>query len=213
MNPKKLTTCNVDEFCDELASESPAPGGGSVAALAGALAACLTSMVSRLTIGKKKYADVEDDMKAVLECADRARAGLLKLVDEDTAAYSAVMAAYKLPRETPEDVAARDKAIQDATRTAIAVPLEVAKQAAAVLDLALTAVEKGNVNAASDAGVAGLLAHAAVQGALLNVRINLGAVTDKSVAAETKKVAAKIQTRAAGLSAKIQAAVAARIGG
>ena len=211
MQKKILAAMKVDAFCEELASEAPAPGGGSVSALAAALGASLAAMVARLTVGRKKYAAAEAAMKAVMESADGSRATLLRLVDDDTAAYNAVMAAHRLPKETAEERADRARAIVDATRTAIAVPLEVARQATSVLDLVLLVVGKGNVNAVSDAGVAGLLAHAAVEGALLNVRINLAGVRDPSVVDETKKVARKIHDRAEDLAAKIAAAVASRM--
>lgn len=212
MQKKILAAMKVSAFCEELASEAPAPGGGSVSALAGALSASLAAMVARLTVNRKKYAAAEAAMKSVMECADGARVSLLRLVDDDTAAYNAVLAAHRLPKGTADEQAERTRAIEDATRTAIAVPLEVAKQAASVLDLVLIVVGKGNVNAVSDGGVAGLLAHAAVEGALLNVRINLAGIGDRSVVDETKKVAKKIHDRAEDLAAKIAAAVAARMG-
>lgn len=211
MQKKILAAMRVDAFCEELASEAPAPGGGSVSALAGALAASLAAMVARLTVNRKKYAAAEAEMKTVMECADGARASLLRLVDDDTAAYNAVMAAHRLPKETAGEQTDRARAIEDATRTAIAVPLEVAKQATAVLDLVLTVVGKGNVNAVSDGGVAGLLAHAAVEGALLNVRINLAGVRDPSVVDETEKVARRVHDRAEEIAAKIAAAVTSRM--
>jgi formiminotetrahydrofolate cyclodeaminase len=213
MKGRKLTEKKVTEFCMELASESPAPGGGSVAALSGALAASLAAMVCRLTVSKKKYAAAEEEMRVIMEGADNVRSTLLSLVEEDTQAYEAVMEAYRLPKETPEEHAARERAVQDALKKATGVPLEVAKQATAVLGFALRAAQRGNPNAATDAGVCALVARAAVEGAILNVKTNLNSIKDAGMAAETRHVAQKILTRATELADKVSAEVNARLGG
>lgn len=166
-----MTTLN--EFLADLASDSPAPGGGSVAALSGALAACLTSMVANLTIGKPKYAGAEADMRSVLARSEVLRLELAQLIEEDTQAFDRVMAAMKLPKETAEDQASRSAALQSALVDAALVPLDVMGKCVEVIALARVSAEKGNRNAVSDAGVAALMARAGTHAARLNVMINL----------------------------------------
>lgn len=173
--PAKRT---VTSFLDELASSSPAPGGGSVAALSGALGAALTSMVCNLTIGKKKYADVEVEMKKILFQSEALRKQFTELVDKDTVAFNKVMEAYGLPKDTDPQKALRAAAIRGATKEATLVPLEVMKHCIDALALAQEVAAKGNANSVSDAGVSGLMLHAACQGAALNVRINLAGLDD-----------------------------------
>ncbi len=171
-------TAVQETFYDEVASSSPAPGGGSVAAAAGALAAALASMVSRLTVSKKQYADVKAEMAEVRDKGDALRAELTTLIDTDKEAFNKVMEAFKLPKGTDEEVAARDKAVEDANKEAALVPLTVMKKALEVLRLARIVADKGNENSITDAGVAGLMGMAAVEGAGYNVRINLTSVHD-----------------------------------
>jgi formiminotetrahydrofolate cyclodeaminase len=173
-----LTEMTINKFLDELASNSPAPGGGSVAALAGAAGAALSSMVCNLTIGKKKYADVQDEMKSVVEQSEQLRKELTQLIDKDTEAFNAVMAAFGLPKGTGQEQSIRVAAIQEATKGATLVPLSVMSACEKALLHARTVAQKGNKNSASDAGVAALLLHAGCAGAALNVRINLGGLTD-----------------------------------
>lgn len=172
------TKTTIKAFLDELASASPAPGGGSVAALAGALGAALTSMVCNLTIGKKKYAEVESDMKRILAQSEDLRTRFAVLVDTDTAAFNKVMEAYGLPKETEPQKALRAAAIREATKEAALVPLEVMKHCIDALALAQNVAANGNANSVSDAGVSALMLHAACEGASLNVRINLNALAD-----------------------------------
>lgn len=173
-----LTEKTITKFLDELASNSPAPGGGSVAALSGALGAALTSMVCNLTIGKKKYQEVDGAMRSVLKQSEELRRTFASLVDEDTVAFTKVMEAYALPKDTEDQKALRNAAVQEATKEAALVPLRVMKHVIDALALAKTVAEKGNVNSISDAGVSALMLHAAAQGAALNVRINLNSITD-----------------------------------
>jgi formiminotetrahydrofolate cyclodeaminase len=173
-----LTEHSVSKFLDELASSSPAPGGGSVAALAGALGAALTSMVCNLTIGKKKYAEAEGELKNVLAKSEELRGIITKLIDRDTDAFNKVMEAYGLPKETDGQKALRTAAIQGATKEATLIPLEVMKHCIDGIALAKIVAEKGNTNSLSDAGVAALMFHAACEGAALNVRINLNGIQD-----------------------------------
>jgi methenyltetrahydrofolate cyclohydrolase len=165
-------------FIDELASSSPAPGGGSVAALSGALGAALISMVCNLTIGKKKYAGVEEDVKKVLAQSEALRKQFLDLSEKDTVAFNKVMEAFSLPKDTEPQKALRAAAVREATKEATLVPLEVMKHCIDALALAQEVAAKGNVNSVSDAGVSGLMLHAACQGAALNVRINLNSLGD-----------------------------------
>jgi formiminotetrahydrofolate cyclodeaminase len=173
-----LIDLKLSEFIDELASEKPAPGGGSAAALAGALSAALASMVCRLTIGKKKYKDVEDEMKLILKETENLRETLAKLIDEDTESFKMVSKAYSMPRDNEAQAAARRDAIQSALKGAIDVPLEVINTCKKVLDLLHTIVQSGNVNAISDAAVSALLADACIKGAAYNVRINANSLED-----------------------------------
>lgn len=167
---------NVNDFLGELASATPTPGGGSVAALSGALGAALASMVCNLTIGKKKYADVEDDVKAVLEKSEALRVELAALIEEDAAAFDRVMDAMKLPKETDEEKAARKKALELSLVEAASVPLGVMAACVSVVRIARAVAEKGNRNAVSDAGVAALMGRAGAHAARLNVLINLGGI-------------------------------------
>lgn len=173
-----LTEMTVTTFLDELASNSPAPGGGSVAALSGALGAALTSMVCNLTIGKKKYAAVEPEMKSVLRQAELLRGIFTKLVDRDTEVFNKVMEAYSLPKDSDDQKALRTAAIQGATKEAALVPLEVMKHVIDALALAKAVAERGNSNSISDAGVSALMLHAACEAAALNVQINLRTIND-----------------------------------
>ncbi|MGA9116935.1 MAG: cyclodeaminase/cyclohydrolase family protein [Bacteroidota bacterium] len=165
-------------FLEELASSSPAPGGGSVAAAAGAMGAALTCMVCNLTIGKKKYAGVEADMRKVLERAAALQEQFTVLMDRDTLAFNKVMEAFGLPKETEAQKALRTAAIQGATKEAALVPLEVMKHCIDAHALAQQAAASGNAASVSDAGVSALMLHAACEGAALNVRINLASIQD-----------------------------------
>ena len=186
-----------ESFADEVASSSPAPGGGSVAASAGALAAALAAMVCRLSIGKKKYASVADELTAVRDKGDVLRAELTKLVDDDKEAFNAVMAAFKIG----------DEATQAATKHASEIPLAVMKKSLAAMELALVVARKGNVNSISDAGVAGLMAHAAIEGAGYNVRINLGSLTDQAFVDKMRKESSEIRAKGSALAEAIRTVV------
>ena len=182
-----LTSKTVTEFLDELASNSAAPGGGSISALAGALSAGLTSMVCRLTIGKKKYADVQDEIEEILNESEKLRNRLTLLIDEDTAAFNEVMAAFALPKESLEQQQMRTEAIQAATKRASLVPLEVMRLSANAASLARNVAEKGNTNSITDAGVACLAARTAYTGAMMNVLINLSSIKDQKFVAATRQ--------------------------
>ena len=179
-----LTDKQVIQFLDALASSAPAPGGGSVAALSGALGAALVSMVCNLTLGRKKYADVQDEIASLVERSEALRDELTDLLEADVAAYTRVSTAYRLPRGTDQEKFARSAAIQEALKEATIVPIHVAEACVKVLDLCTPAAEKGNVNVVSDAGVAALMAEAGLRSAALNVIINLNAIKDEAFCSE-----------------------------
>jgi formiminotetrahydrofolate cyclodeaminase len=172
----------VTQFLDELASSAATPGGGSAAAIMGALGAALVSMVCNLTIGKKNYAEVEPEMRLVLHDAEALRQRLADMVAEDIAAFNGLMAAYGLPKQTDDDKAARGAAIQHALRAATEAPLACARACAEVIKLSMRAAEVGNRNVISDAGVGALAAQAALRSAALNVDINVPSLQDQAFA-------------------------------
>jgi len=184
---ERLTDKTVAIFLDELASSAPAPGGGSVAALSGALGAALVSMVCNLTVGKKRFADVEQDIKAILEKSESLRHRLIDLLQADVKAYTAVSQAMKMPRATDEEKAARAEAMQKALKHATEVPMQVATACVEVIGLCQPVAEKGNKNAVSDAGVAILMAEAGLRSAALNILINLGWIEDQSFNADKQR--------------------------
>jgi glutamate formiminotransferase/formiminotetrahydrofolate cyclodeaminase len=202
---------SVSGFIASVASSAPTPGGGSVVAHAGALAAALAQMVAGLTAGRKKYAAVDAEMRALgLEAAGLVNT-LSALVVKDATAYGAVSAAYKLPSEPADALARRKRAIDDALIRAAEVPLETARACAKVAELAATCATKGNSNAVSDAGVAALLADAACRGAVYNVRINIAGLDDKSrgsgLVAEASQLLAKTRSLVDQATAAVEAAI------
>jgi methenyltetrahydrofolate cyclohydrolase len=167
-------------YMDAAASSAPAPGGGSVSATVGALGASLVSMVCNLTLGKEKFAAVEGQVKDLVEEAEQVRRELILLLQNDTTAYNGVIAAYKLPKTTDEEQAARHAAVQKGLIHAADVPLDICRAAVRVCRLAKTAAQLGNPAAVTDAGCAALFGEAAAQGAALNVEINLGSIEDEA---------------------------------
>jgi formiminotetrahydrofolate cyclodeaminase len=198
---------SLSGFVASVASASPVPGGGSVAALAGALGAALAQMVAGLTIGKKKYAAVDAEMKEVALSAAALVNELSGLVARDASAYAAVAEAHKLPKEPAAAATLRSAALTRALLAATAVPLETARACARVAELAVTVAEKGNTNAASDAGVAVLLAEAACKGASYNVRINVASLDDKSSGAAMLDEVRTLVVRTSQYAARATAAV------
>ncbi len=175
----KLIEMKLKDFIDELSSDSPAPGGGSVAALAGALSSALSSMVCNLTIGKEKYKDVEYDMEKILDRVEDIRERFMELIDRDTEAFNKVMDAFKLPKNTEEEKKIRKEKIQDALKGAALVPLETARMCAEMIELCKEIAEKGNKNSITDVGVAAIMAKAGLESAILNVKINLKSINDE----------------------------------
>ena len=190
--PRPLAGLTVTSFLDELASDSPAPGGGSVAALCAALSASLTAMVPALTYGKKAHAAVRDEMGVVGVAGQALKDAFREIIDRDTDAFNAVMAAIRLPKGTPAEAAARDAALHEANKGATRVPLELLTRVAAELPALISACAlRGNPNSLSDAGVAALTARAALEGAYYNVLINLAGMPDATFVAETRERADK----------------------
>jgi glutamate formiminotransferase/formiminotetrahydrofolate cyclodeaminase len=198
---------SVTGFIASVASADPVPGGGSVAAHAGALAAALAQMVAGLTVGKKKYAAVDAEMKSVALDAVALGNRLAALVKRDADAYAKVSAAYKLPKEPADAARQRAETITAALIEAAEVPLETARCCVEVLKLASAAAEKGNSNAVTDAGVAALLADAACRGAVYNVRVNVQALDDKSKGSGLERDAGELVRRASDLAKKTTALV------
>jgi formiminotetrahydrofolate cyclodeaminase len=193
-----LTSLSVDDFLNELASSTPAPGGGSVSALAASLGAALTSMVCRLTIGKKIYADVQGEMEKVLKRSEELRAKFNSIIDEDTDAFNKVMAAYGLPKGSEEQKTKRTAEIQEAMKAATLVPLKLIELCLEAMKLVKIIVEKGNQNSISDAGVAALMLQAGCEGAAMNVKINLGSLGDSNFVDQIKT---KLEQHLASLNA------------
>ncbi|HOP31784.1 MAG TPA: glutamate formimidoyltransferase [Candidatus Hydrothermia bacterium] len=181
-NPEesKLQNMTIRSFVDELSTDSPAPGGGSVSALCGALSAALTSMVANLTFGKKGYESVIEDMEIISTEAQELKDSLLRIIDEDTRAFNGVMSAISLPKNTPEEINIRDEAIEAANKEATLVPMRVMELSMNLVKLASEIAEKGNKNALSDAGCALIQAVSACQGAYYNVIMNLPGIKDET---------------------------------
>jgi len=194
-----LVDMTVKAFTEKLASSAPAPGGGSAAALSGALGAALISMVCNLTVGKAKYIEHEPLVRETLAKSDDLVAKLLDAIQKDTDAFDSVMAAFSMPKETDEQKAARSEAIQNAYKVAIASPEATAEYCLAVMKLAESLLGKSNVNAVSDLAVGATQAHAGIKGALANVRINLPSMKDAAYVAEKKSWAERLEKEAAVL--------------
>lgn len=183
----KLVDLTITDFMQTLGSDAPAPGGGSASALAGATGVSLLKMVTELTIGKKKYAEFESEMIEVRDKAQALQHQLLVAIDEDTESFNEVSAVFAMPKETDEDKAKRSQAMQKALKNATITPFNVMTVLSDVLTLTSCAVGKSNTNASSDLGVAAVQVKAALQGAWLNVLINLGGIKDEQFVAEYKE--------------------------
>jgi glutamate formiminotransferase / formiminotetrahydrofolate cyclodeaminase len=201
----RLASMNTFEFADELASDSPAPGGGSVAALNGTLSAGLSAMVGNLTYGKRQYKAVKKQMEEVSVKGQALKDFFTESIDKDTDAFNKIMDAFSLPKGSEEEVAARNKAIMDATIEATMIPFSVLEKSREAVELALIVAEKGNQNSLSDSGVAGLTAAAAAEGALYNVMINLDGIEDEEFKTETAKKAIQLNNEVLEIAAKVKA--------
>lgn len=199
----ELKSLSVKEFIDKVTGNDPVPGGGSVSALNGSLAASLAAMVANLTVGRKKYAEVNDEMEQISARMTEKSAELLTDVDRDAEAYDRVFAAFKLPKETDEQKAVRKEAIQRETKYAAEVPMEVARTASELLPMIDAAARRGNSNAVTDATVAMMCARTAVIGALLNVRINLTSITDEAFVKAMTEEADRLEAAAVDAEHKL----------
>ena len=198
-----LADQTIIEFLDQAASAEPVPGGGSVSALCAALAASLSEMVANLTLGRKGYESVQDEMKAVAASASKLRQKFVRAIDQDSDAYRQVLAAYKLPKTTDAEKEVRSRAIQKAFKQAASVPFAVAYDALQLLDLAAEVVEKGNQNAVTDGLVGAMAARTAILGALYNVKTNLGSITDSEFVAKLTKETRELESQVADREKKI----------
>jgi formiminotetrahydrofolate cyclodeaminase len=201
----------IDRFLATLASDSPTPGGGAVAALAGAAGAALIEMVCNLTIDKENYEDAWDRMRELRGHAERTRSELVTLADRDATAFDGVIEAFRMPKDTDEQRAVRAAAIQRGYRTAAQVPLQIARASVSLMPLALETVERGNVNAASDGVSAAQMLFAGTECAIYNVQINAAALKDEAAAATLRDEVARLQSKAEELLAAANAAFAARL--
>ena len=209
---KPTSEMTTGEFVNALAAQQPTPGGGGAAALTGSQAAALVSMVIQFTVGKKKYAAVEEEMKTFLVESDALRTELLALADSDVAAFDAVAATYGMPKESDADKAARSAAMQLALKGAARVPMTVAEKCLRIMELAIPVGSKGNVNVVSDAASALYLAHAALLCAIANVNINLKSINDSEFYQEFTARVAAVCERAEQLYAEGKVAIAAVLG-
>ncbi len=188
----EFTALSCQEFADVLASKAPVPGGGGASALVGALGAALGNMVGALTVGKKKYAGVEDDVKALMAKGDSLRRDLLLLAEKDAEAFEPLSRAYGMPKDTPEQAAQKEAVMEEALKAASMVPLTIMEKCAEALTMIEGFSRLGSRLALSDAGVAACFAKAALQGASLNVFINTKAMKDRSFAEEVNNKARKL---------------------
>lgn len=192
----ELIQLNLQDFVDEVSRDTPAPGGGSISALAGALGAALSSMVANLTIGKRGSEQVEENLKPIAERAQELKVLLLKAIDEDANAFNQYLTASKMPARTAEDKKKKDQALQEGLKQAVAVPLTTARNCYEVLELTQSVADKGNPGSVSDAGVGAHLAFAGIKGAILNVLINLPQINDQKFNQKMMTICKKLENDA-----------------
>ena len=199
----ELKDLTIEEFAKVTASDAPAPGGGSVAAAAGSLAAALAEMVANLTIGKEKYAEAENEMRELAEKGQAIREKLIADIQRDSSSFNLYMVALRMPKDTEEEKAARREAMQRGLKEAAVVPLPVAETASEIFPLAEAAVARGNANAVTDGLVSAMMARTAVLSALLNVKINLNSIKDEAFRADMEKQVKGLEKTASEYEAKI----------
>ena len=192
----ELRELSVSQFVDETASKSSVPGGGSVSALVGALGAALMEMVANLTIGKEKYADVQEEMRLLSVAGERLHEQLLDGIKKDSESFNGYMKALKLPKNTEEEQRLRSEALQQGLKESTEAPLAIAEAASKIFPMAETVIQKGNRMAVSDGLTATMLARTAVIGALFNVKINLSSIKDKRYVSEIEKKVEKLEREA-----------------
>ncbi len=191
-----LKNLSIADYLAKTASGDPVPGGGSSAALNAALAAALTEMVANLTIGRKNFESVDAEMRTVAEKASTLRKKLIHDIDRDSDAYAQVLKAFQMPKATEAEKADRSRAVQEAFKQAALVPLGVARDAVAIMDLGCAVISNGNPNAASDGAAGVLAARMAARAAVYNVRINLGSIKDEAFTSELKREADRLEAEA-----------------
>ena len=199
------------EFVDLLASDAPAPGGGSAAALEGALGAALTAMVCGLTVGKKKYAEFQELAEEAQKKATDLKVRFVDVMDRDTEAFNVVSAAFGMPKETDEEKAARSAAIQKGLEGCTKTPFEMMELAVETLELTASILGKSNDSAASDLGVSALSLRAAIQGAWLNVLINIGSLKDTALAEDYRAKGEALLAKALPLADEIYSTVVSQM--
>jgi glutamate formiminotransferase/formiminotetrahydrofolate cyclodeaminase len=203
-NKDSLIGLSLRAFADEVSSDSPAPGGGSVAALCGVLSGSLSAMVANLTVGKKGYEKSAEEMKGIAVSAQKLKDELLQFVDLDTRAFNKVMDAFRMPKVTEDQIREKERAVEEATKEAARVPLDVLRKAVELLELALSVALRGNTNSLSDAGVAALAAQAAAEGAYYNIRINLPNIQDEEFKTQIKRQGSLLRRKCARLGSLIK---------
>ena len=191
-----LVDLTVKDFLDKVAGSDPVPGGGSVAALNGAIASALAAMVASLTIGKKGYETHEELMRHIFDIAVQSKNVFVEDIDRDSEAYDSVFACFKMPKASDEEKAARSTAIQEATKFAALIPMQVARNAYELMNIIMDVARLGNRNAVTDACVAMMAARSAVLGALMNVRINLASLKDKEFVSKLQNEADVLEQHA-----------------
>ena len=202
---------SIESFVQDLNSTKPMPGGGSAAAICGAMAAALAGMSAHMTAGKKKYAAVEEKMQEIITASKILQEEMLAMAREDADMYSLVLQAYKLPKTTEEEAAQRVKAVEEASKTAVVASLKVTGACVRIMKLAYTTVTEGNQMMVTDGSASALLARACQQVAAYNVRINLGGVKDKAIAAEAERLLASHLDEGARLQEKVLKEVEERL--
>ncbi|EHM10041.1 methenyl tetrahydrofolate cyclohydrolase [Thermanaerovibrio velox DSM 12556] len=207
-----LQDMTVKSFVEELASDSPAPGGGSVAALCGALGGALATMVARLTVGKEKYKESWDVMEKVISDGLALNKKFLELMEEDTESFNQFMAARKMPKDTDQEKAARAQAIAEASKRTAMVPLATLRSCEALAEIALEAARSGNPNAVTDAGTAALLARAAAKAAAYNVFINLPGIDDQDFVRTCEDSVRTCLDKVAKIGAEVEELLAQKLG-
>jgi glutamate formiminotransferase/formiminotetrahydrofolate cyclodeaminase len=211
-SPKLAAKGSMKNFLEQVQSKEPTPGGGSVSALAGALSAALGEMVCRLTIGRKAYESVKEEFREMRQKLDALRIELTYLIEKDARSFDAVILAMKKPKYTDHEIQIRDAAIEEATKIAASVPLEVMEKTLRITQFLPAIAEKGNVNSVSDAGVANLMAKSAIEGASMNVRINLGSLKDKAFAENLRSRMTAVLQESNRLFDKTKAIVESKLG-
>lgn len=198
-----MRNLTLNDFTEKLASNSPIPGGGSVAAVSASLGAALTEMVANLTLGKKKYLQVEDEMNSIIKQTTELRNKLLDYIEKDSCAYNQVIEAYKMPKDTEEEKAVRTKAIEEGSKIAAEVPYEIAKISYEIFPLAEAVVKNGNSNAITDGLISAMLARTAVLAGILNVKINLDYITDVDFVSKYRALTDELEAKACEYEKKI----------